>query len=166
MALFNHVVQYEQYRELDHGISGLIVRLEYNDAFGERKNISLGFPSEVDHVLIGGTATTNPLMHTGLVVGFDNNRSHVYVKVSDGVIYECVYSMDEDLSVNDPIMVVEHLNHADNDLSEFDWLATTRAADFQLNSIRVSARDSDGNELSYLNIDPYTGFINFCGMGI
>ena len=164
MALFNHEVTYTRIDEGDLG-SGLMVHIAYDDAFGVRKEEHLGFEDRVEYVVVGGTATTNPLVLTGIATGYDKNREYLYVKASDGYVYECVYSLDEDIAVGDPVLIVEHMNHTMPGMSTFDWLATKRSADFQLNSIKIIAKDSDDVEIGHINIDPYTGCINFEGMG-
>ena len=165
MGLFNHEIQYNRVVDSNCGTEALIVQLQYDDAFGERHSQRLVFPGKVDHVKVGGTASTDPFITSGLVVGFSDSESAVYVNAVNGRRYCCVRSSEEEIKMHCPVIVVEHLDHA-NGMREFNWLATTRETNFCLNSIKVMGRDENDNELCYVNIDPYIGFVNFDGMGI
>ena len=159
MALFNHEVEYHRFlSNVDPLLTVLTVRLSYDDAFDIRRNIDLPFPNDIDHIVIGGTASTEVTVMGGMVTELHDAR--VVVIAEDGLYYTCIWCRDDAVVVGQGVNIVEHLDHVDLDMSTFNWLATSRTGNFTLHSIKVTAYNSDNEDLEYVNIDPFTGQVN------
>jgi hypothetical protein len=165
MALFNYKANYRRTNDVP-GVSNLLVDFEYDDAFEVRQRALLVFPPEVDHITVGGTASTNPVVIRGTISHFDSRGTYAYVYASTGTPYKCLFSKDEKLKPFQSVLVAEHLSHTDKQLNKFDWLVTAREAEFGLNSIRIIGKDCNGVEVNYINIDPYIGTIKYNGMNL
>ncbi len=160
MALFNHTIEYNRFLNypLDISLMVLIVELSYDDGFGIRRKVDLPFPNDVDHITVGGTASTEVTVMGGIVT--ELHDAHIVAMAGDALSYSCVWCQDDRLVVGQGVNIVEHLDHANLNMDTFDWLATSRTGSFTLHSIKVTARNSDGEDLEYVNIDPFTGQVN------
>jgi len=160
MALFNHTIEYHRFLNypIDTSLIVLTVEFSYDDAFDIRRDIDLSFPNDVDHVMVGGTASTEVTVIGGMVT--ELHDTHVVVIAEDGLSYTCIWCQDDALVVGQGVNVVEHLDHVNPNMDTFNWLATSRTGNFTLHSIKVTARNSNNEDLEYVNIDPFTGQVN------
>jgi hypothetical protein len=155
--LFNHSIELRRVRP-----SGQALSLAYDDAFGERRRAHMSFGHEVDHVRIGGTASSDVIVQSAMVLEYIEDKEHIVVVAQDGHRYSnCIRSRHESFYIGQPVLLVEHMDHDPGCLDQFDYLVTAHNADFRLNSIRVMTYDVFGHELEVVHVDPYTGQINY-----
>ncbi len=160
MALFNHTIEYHRFLSypIDTSLIVLTVELSYDDVFGIRRKVDLSFPNDVDHIVVGGTASNEVTILQGIVM--EVHDVLVIVLSGGAVEYTCVRCQDDVLVVGQEVSIVEHLDHVNPNMDTYDWLATSRTGSFTLHSIKVTTRNSDGEDLEYVNIDPFTGQVN------
>ena len=155
--LFNHSIELRRIRP-----SGQALALLYDDAFGERRRAHMPFGDEVDYIKIGGTASSDAIFQSAIVLEYVEDKEHLVVVAQDGHNYsKCIRCRHESFYIGQPVLLVEHMNHDPGCLDRFNHLVTARNADFRLNSIRVMTYDVFGHELEVVYIDPYTGQINY-----
>jgi len=157
MNLFNHEISYNVIEDsFDPKCSARIVSIDYDDAYGDRRNFTHSFlKSQVESVKVGGTAMSSVAVRKGAVVSVRPDNCSL-VALSNAQVVNCSYAEDEIIQPNDHIVIAEHLVHEDSvELGRFDWLATKRSADFRLNSIRVILFDKNEVEIGAVYLDPY-----------
>jgi hypothetical protein len=96
MALFNSEITYETVIDhIDLNPSLRIAHIYFDDAYGIRRHHEIEYlEKDVDHVKIGGTASTSVTIYTGIVIQPDHERDRLMV-VANGKIIECVFSSEE-----------------------------------------------------------------------
>lgn len=155
--LFNHSINLHSIRP-----SGQALKLKYDDAFGKRRNAHIPLGNEVDHIRVGGTASSDTIIQSAIVLEYIEDKEHIVVIAQDGQHYSnCIRSRRESFYKGQPVFLVEHMNHNPGCLNKFNYLVTAYEADFRLNSIRVMTFDAYDHQLEIVYIDPYTEQINY-----
>lgn len=159
MTLFNHSIEYAT-RDCDNSPKAInhnetVVTLSYDNGFGERITTEIVFRIDVKYVKIGGTASTNIEVLTGVVLDPKTNLKSEHVVLANGQSYTCRSDRDDVYPIGEVVTIFEHWDAHSN---TFGWVVTKKTlVNPDWCGINIMAYNENDEQLETLTLDPYFG---------